>query len=622
MSNPFDDAKLCGGRSALVAMESDDYGRFKFIISAQYTRDAFNNIQVGDLVAVENYRELDDGHKSYSVISLTQVLPQHFAAQGSGAYPGHIFESMRSIKDDWESQKDCPQYATTTIVCLGVATGWQFGYDPSMNKYPTLDEDDGLPMVGAEVRPLSEGMIERIINQGLEPSNTPLVHKKFTKIRVALERKALFTTHFGIFGFTNTGKSNLLSSLVSDFITTEKTNVLHSPNIIIIDPNDEYMGLLIDLINANPQMFRYIHVGLDSLPLTVARKLREQDTKLNKGDLELLFRQMKLPSELKTDENLHERLIKALNAVAFRTKVMLPVVNMASWIRDEISNQTEPRSGTATKEALREVTDAWCEPFNDVSVSIKAIEDAKELSERLGSPIHKPINNLPKEQQETARAVVRRVLNAMDRLLDGLNDIPSTAIMPMSQLIVELNSKDSRQVTIITGRRDRDIKTLTSVLVNELYDYRRKQGLDSPMTITVLDEADLFIPNDSKDDLTERMKESCITIARRGRKFGLGIGIATQRAALLDTQVMGNLHTYFISKLPRKYDREKVAEAFGIGEDQLSPTFTFRPGNWLVISHDATGLRGVPIPIKADNANIRIRNTLQEHIDVGSLEVL
>ena len=75
---------------------------------------------------------------------------------------------------------------------------------------------------------------------------------------------------------------------------------------------------------------------------------------------------------------------------------------------------------------------------------------------------------------------------------------------------------------------------------------------------------------------------------------------------MLDTEVMGNLHTYFVSKLPRSYDRQRVAEAFGIGEEQLSPTFTFRPGHWLIISHDATGLKGVPIPAKANDANQRI----------------
>ncbi len=86
----------------------------------------------------------------------------------------------------------------------------------------------------------------------------------------------------------------------------------------------------------------------------------------------------------------------------------------------------------------------------------------------------------------------------------------------------------------------------------------------------------------------------------------MGLGMATQRSAMLDTQVMGNLHTYFISKLPRKYDRETVSEAFGIGPEQLSATFNFAPGDWLVLSHGATGLKGVPIPAHALDANQRI----------------
>ena len=106
------------------------------------------------------------------------------------------------------------------------------------------------------------------------------------------------------------------------------------------------------------------------------------------------------------------------------------------------------------------------------------------------------------------------------------------------------------------------------------------------------------------------MRELCVTLARRGRKFGLGLGISTQRSSLLDTEVMANLHTYFVSKLPRADDRQRVAEAFGISEDQLAPTFTFSRGNWLVISHDATGLKGVPIPTIAEDANVRISSAV------------
>jgi hypothetical protein len=51
-------------------------------------------------------------------------------------------------------------------------------------------------------------------------------------------------------------------------------------------------------------------------------------------------------------------------------------------------------------------------------------------------------------------------------------------------------------------------------------------------------------------------------------------------------------------------------EAFGIPEDMLRETFKFRKGDWLIISHEATGLKNAPIPIHADNAEDRIRRNL------------
>jgi DNA helicase HerA-like ATPase len=86
----------------------------------------------------------------------------------------------------------------------------------------------------------------------------------------------------------------------------------------------------------------------------------------------------------------------------------------------------------------------------------------------------------------------------------------------------------------------------------------------------------------------------------------LGLGIATQRIRYLDTNIMAQPHTYFISKLPRMSDRQAVAEAFGVSEELLNQTFKFKKGQWLLISHDATGLEAVPVPIRAPNANDRL----------------
>jgi len=123
----------------------------------------------------------------------------------------------------------------------------------------------------------------------------------------------------------------------------------------------------------------------------------------------------------------------------------------------------------------------------------------------------------------------------------------------------------------------------------------------------IFDEADEFIPQEPSGTY-KLSSEAVETIARRGRKFGLGVAIATQRVTYLNTNIMAQPHTYFISKLPRHSDRERVTDAFGISEDVLSETFKFAKGDWLIISHDATGLKSVPIPVHTENAESRIEN--------------
>lgn len=616
-NNPFDDTRLCGARSALLSMSPDNQGRFEFELACQYTRSGLNQLQIGDLIGVENYTNLGNGNRTYSVLTLTEVVPVHFAAQGTGAYPGHVFESMRSIKDDWESQDNQPRHATTTITIKAVPTGWQFNFNSRNQEFPCLEEDRNLPMVGAEIRPLSIDMVNKIINQGLEDQqNSPLKHNKFEVINIKLDREALLTTHFGIFGFTGVGKSNLVSSLV--FSLSSRESVKPS-NVIIVDPNDEYLGLLIDKFVLNPSEVTYIHVGPDSLPNLVIENLGKDREAISDEATKLLFRQMKLPSKLKNDPEVTDYVLDGLKDVIFRTKIALPARDLKSLIRNVMADMVESQTGAESREVLKDVYYIWSSGFEEWSITKETLNIAisraenphiikRLIEERLGDP-------KKASKKSTVEGVINRTVRYMKRLEEKLADVPKEAVIPTTDLIALLNDENSYQTVIITARRDSELKNFVEVLGNNLYESRRIEGKLDPFTLFLFDEADLFIPSDGGDDHTSHIKELCVTLARRGRKFGLGIGIATQRAAQLDTEVMGNLHTYFVSKLPRAFDREKVAEAFGISQDQLSPTFTFRPGNWLIISHDATGLKGVPIPSTAYNANQRIKDAAKKHIE-------
>lgn len=75
---------------------------------------------------------------------------------------------------------------------------------------------------------------------------------------------------------------------------------------------------------------------------------------------------------------------------------------------------------------------------------------------------------------------------------------------------------------------------------------------------------------------------------------------------------IGQPHTYFVSKLPRMADREKVQEAFGLSDETLQESLRFAIGQWLLISHGATGIDGFPIPVQLSDANERIKTFLDE----------
>ena len=608
--NPFDDDRLQSARSALVKVTPDDQGRFTYELMCQYTRKGLDNLQVGDLVGVENYTPTNNGDRVYSVLALSQVYPVHFAAQGSNAYPGHIFESMRSIKEDWESQEERPLHLTTTISIQAVPTGYQFSYNPrNSTSLPRLAEEKNLPMIGAEIRPLSMDMVDTIINQGMENQpDSPLQHKKFEDLNVRLDQESLLTTHFGIFGFTGVGKSNLVSSMVSSLCFENERPL---SNFIIMDPNDEYLGLFIDKFMEAPQEVSYIHIGSDSLHGIIISELGDDDVEPSQEVLRVMRNQLRLPPPVQerynSDEEFRDRVTLALANVFHRTRIVLPFDDVGFLIRKVIREQTDERTGVQVKDAMRQIVESWANRFVETPVNEENIRRAIAYGQHELDKT--PINNITSPNTRgTAEGIMNRTINTLNAEAHRLAQIPSEAIIQISDLIDRLSSGENRQTIIITGRRDSDIKHFSAMLGNNLYERRRHMVERHPFITFIFDEADLFIPQSGTDEDTLMVRELCVTLARRGRKFGLGLGISTQRSSMLDTEVMSNLHTYFVSKLPRADDRKRVAEAFGISEEQLTPTFTFRKGNWLVISHDATGLKGVPIPTAATDANERIAN--------------
>jgi hypothetical protein len=188
----------------------------------------------------------------------------------------------------------------------------------------------------------------------------------------------------------------------------------------------------------------------------------------------------------------------------------------------------------------------------------------------------------------------------------------------LDEMVRDLNDTEHSSLWIIQAHNPNEMRSFAKHLGETVYESRRLTGLIDPLVSFIFDEADEFVRRDATGSYLESA-EIAQTLARRGRKFGLGLGIATQRIRYLDTNVMAQPHTYFISKLPRQSDRQAVAEAFGMSEELLNQTFKFKKGNWLLMSHDATGLEAIPIPIKTPDTNARVSAWLsvQYHNESG-----
>jgi len=260
----------------------DPNTRFKYTIWFDYTRSLVNELHEGDLVAVPNFGTDYNGIK-YSILQLTSVMPMHYALgtdiRDLKGYPGFVMQAAKSASADWTEQESESYEETTKIVCEAIPTNLE--YDDGDSKKP-IQPESAMGMVGKDVYVLTPEMTGLIFNRGINKDAEEaievgnLIRDKNVKIYVRVED--LIKTHFGVFGFTGVGKSNLISALVSDLLSTKEPI-----KIVLFDLVDEYTGLLIDqLVTCDGKL---ICLGNETLMKPVFDYINEPSE--NKLDLQL-----------------------------------------------------------------------------------------------------------------------------------------------------------------------------------------------------------------------------------------------------------------------------------------------------------------------------------------------
>ena len=592
----------------LLWAEPDPNTRFKYTIWFDYTRKLVNELHEGDLVAVPNFASDSNGIR-YSILQLLTVMPQHYALgtdiKDLKGYPGFVMQAAKSASADWTEQETESYEDTTKILCEAIPINLE--YDENNSKEP-IQSEKAMGMVGKDVYILTSEMTEKIFNRGINKDDEnvivvgDLIRDRNVNIYVRVDD--LIKTHFGVFGFTGVGKSNLISTLVSNLLSAREPI-----KIILFDLMDEYTGLLIDqILTYNGKV---ICLGERTLMKPVFDYINEPSTDKLDFAVNTFLKNLLLPKGLKGERRKFRAAIKKIleNGEIKIFEEAFP--RTVGDFLNEVWPNVLDRYGTTKKSKLDKMkNDVFGKHLKDELTPELAREFINKLG--FGEFRSQPIASVSEvlKESDLKERIRYTLIEPLKQIVESSEiQISENAKINMQEIINDLNDDSYSSLYIVTSHDPHKVRGFANDLGQYLFRNRRLKGVISPLALFIFDEADQFIPGTPRSD-SEKLSKSVIeTLTRRGRKFGIGVGIATQRSAYLDTNIMGQLHTYFISKLPRKYDRDVVGEAFSLSPDQFTQTFKFQKGQWLLVSHEATGI-DMPIPIQALNADDRIKEFL------------
>jgi hypothetical protein len=577
--------------------------RYDCRIKIRYNKELMAQLEEGMLLAVSNFKgqskkSAKEKIQRYTVMVISKVWPLHYGLGGvndSHYYPLQM-EIIEQSVPDWSTDDQSTMMVHMTAVPIN--------YDLVIDSKGDAEFRKGFsyPLLGETVHVINMETVDKIYNArvkeaiGFAKTTTSAEPKKDPRVgtlRMFMERdevipiyvdfNKLLRYHFGVFSFTGGGKSNLLSNLFRRILYHTKDTKL-----VIFDISCEYPFLLSDVI-ADPKI--NCKVILEEEATSAAH----------------FARSIVKPRDFEDDDTANAVLRKLYDDghVTYYNQPLTSVPTFGGLI-EEIQEMKsaqaldKPHYIQAIDEALNFVLD-WIDSNNIAASTILNDEFIDKFSAAAKSAAEQ--FNVHTSSGVYAWATTR---DSLKRNLARAKKATTTGVTVKD--ILNMLSGPERVICISMADPDL-LRDLVIRLTNQALKYRKRKFEIKPQILFVFDEAQEFIPNKAKGQL-ERCSHAVERLLRQGRKYGLGGAIATQRIAYLNTNIMQQLHTFFVGTLPRPYDRTVVSSSFQIDLSILDKTLEFPPGSWLMSSYIATGLDNVPVFVAADNSE----DVLKEHV--------
>lgn len=511
-------------------------------------------------------------HLIYEVVGVRATHLQELGVRVS--MPGVLREEfLQTIEKDWETARE------NWIDVVAAPTGYLARV---VNDRVEFEKSTISPLTGKQAHLLSKEAVKAFvcIEEGVEVGRLMGLD-----VPVTAKIDSMIRYHTGIFGFTGTGKSNLTSVLVRKAVET-----VPGLRVVVFDVAGEYVVNLFDLLE-NGFVYTTESEAVDDgdefvRSQTIPESLEEaMGAEKIESALRKLHRSGRVRQLVLTEpgqvEVLVEDILKLLDTIVDSDKPSAVAAKMALGGLIKFMEEND----------IRET-----DPLLEVAADVKKAEGFRRILEEFGGELH-------------GMSAERKAVETILRIFQGPQRKPERkegrALNP--ERLAELTlSSEAPSLTVVYTPDLVEARKAVSRYVSCLLELKKK-GFARINVLTVLDEAQEFVPDRArKDDYTEQSNNAVETLLRQGRKYRAGCWLSTQRVAHLNVNALQQLHTYFTSTLPRFYDRMVIAEAYSLDYEVLNRVAELDTGEWMFVSYKATKRRNVPVFISTPNNEQKI----------------
>ena len=540
------------------------------IIEARFSYKVLDRLLSPNFVAIE--RSVD-GEKRYVMYEVVAVNPTHYQLPGIDSSMPTLLrkEYLDTINESWGKSQETwiDLAAVPTNYCAKLENGsFEFARAPYT------------PLPGAKAWLLSKPAVEKFlcVAGGVEIGSMVGFDIPFT-----VDMDSMIRYHMGAFGFTGAGKSNLTSGLL-------RTALARDPQLaaVVFDIAGEYAVNLLDLIKDGAKV--YTTEIIDSAQEFVSSQAIPETLEATLGRARI------------------ERELTALYKAGVERLSLQDAGGIdLAWIHALLQGTVDSgrTGGTSAKIGLARLTTSFFEGRGyRPSARLTDLDDgAKAELSVLLKDISQSINE---------RAGLRADLDLIVKMLESTEALPSGPTRVTPEVLAEqLVRGTAPRLNILYMPDPHNARSVATRLIRRLLSLKKKVG-NKQRLLVLLDEAQEYIPDEPTDrDFTRESNLAVEQLLRQGRKYRLHCWMATQRVARLNVNALQQLHSYFVSTLPRMYDRMVIADAFALPYEVLEKSAELGTGEWLFVSFKAAKQRNVPVFLKTENNEESVADSLK-----------